>query len=276
MSSCGSPATRSGATLVAIAALLLSTEAAAATTSAMSTQPQVVVLLRGSSIIDRKLPAFMSARPGQFLSSRALQRTCRSPGLKPDSLVLFLPASQHCELVSVQDQVSLRQRLHRLTGRWPMQDPRIALQTKPFLAIAPELKTSALPALNCSCTGNTPPVGSVICTAQSRTAGAAIGSIVFMANDADGDSLSGTYSYQHDADPVQSGLPSTLSSSCVPGTGTLQCTVDGTAPTTTGIFSLMLSVGDGIDTLPLDSLLEVLAQVPGRIFADGFESLGCQ
>ena len=243
-------------------------------------KPQAVVLLSGRSLLEHRLPAFMQIQPGQFLSARAVQQACTTPQLKSDSLLVFLPESQYCEQLQIQDRISLRQQLHQLTGHWPMGDPLLHLDTQPFLVIAPAHDTSDLARLgllaSCTCPSNSPPTGSVMCTAQTRTADTAIGTVTFVANDADGDSLSSAFSYQRDADPVQSGLPASLTSSCVAvPTGTLQCTVNGTAPGPAGIVQLNLAVSDGMATLPLQSLIEVLVAVPDRIFASTFEYLGC-
>lgn len=95
-------------------------------------QPPAVVLLLGRNLLDRRLPAFMQVQPGRFVAARTLQRACTTPGLKPESLLLFLPDSQHCELIKPQDEVMLRQRLHELTGRWPANDPVARVAMYPF------------------------------------------------------------------------------------------------------------------------------------------------
>lgn len=237
--------------------------------------PQAVVLLSGRSIIERRLPAFIEIQHGRYLEARVIQRACTTPALDAKSLLLFLPDSQHCESIKIQDQILLHQRLQALTGRWLFDDIKARLPVMPYLVVEAVNDSRDQLRGNCTCPNNTPPTGSVSCAAQVRTAGTAIGSVDFLASDVDGDGLSGQFSYQRDVDPVQSGLPAPLSSSCTPGAGSLQCTVQGLAPPSAGILQLILTVSDGTATLPLSTLLEVKAPVPDRIFADGFDSPGC-
>lgn len=243
-------------------------------------KPQIVVLFPGRSLVERRLPVFMQIQPGKFLAARVVQQACTTPQLKSDSLLMFLPDSHTCVQLEIQDRISLRRQLHQLTGRWPMSDPLVHLDTQPFLVFAPAHDTSDLARLgllaSCTCPDNTAPTGSVMCTAQTRTADTPIGTVTFVANDADGDSLSEAFSYQRDAGPVQPGLPSSLTSSCVAvPAGTLQCTINGSAPGPAGIVQLNVDISDGMATLPLNSLIEVLAAFPDRIFADGYEYPGC-
>lgn len=249
--------------------------AAAHCAQAAPLRAQPVVLISGQSIVERDLPAFMEVQAGRFVASRVIQRACMRPGLKDDSLLLFLPDSDHCELIDAQGKILLPQRLHALSGRLPVRDPQDLLRDQHFAVMRPSFDSGHQRTTGCTCPGNTPPTGSVTCEAQTRTAGDPIGTVVFLADDADGDTLSGIFTYQHDADPVQPGLPAPLSSSCQPGQGTLQCTVNGNAPALPGILALNLAVSDGTANLHLDSLLEVLAPVEGRIFADGFELPSC-
>lgn len=269
MRPCGFFAMRSAALLGIALAILLPCPGAAATSVDKHAAPQVVLLLSGRSLLERRLPAFIGARPGQYLSASTLQRACGTPMLRVDSVLLFLPASQQCEHIAAQDQVWLRQLLQQLTGRWPTDDVLVRLREQPFLAIAPAPPRITNPGCTCP---NTPPNGVAMCGAQTQTGGTPISTVEYLATDADGDSLTGTFSYQFDADPVQSGLPPPLTSMCTPAPGTLQCTIDGNAPAQAGILQLMLTVSDGISMpdLQLTSLLQVIA-ASDRIFVNGFE-----
>jgi hypothetical protein len=257
--------------LLGIALVVLTPRpAAAAADPEKHAPPQVVLLLPVRSLLERRLPAFIEVQPGQYLAASTLRQACTTPMLRADNLLLFLPVSQHCEQIAVQDRVSLRQRLQRLTGRWPTDDPQVRLREQPFLAIAPALPKTDGPRAGCTCP-NTAPDGVVMCDAQTHTAGTPISTVEYLASDADGDALTGAFSYQHNADPVQAGLPPPLTSMCTPAPGTLQCTIDGNAPAQPGILQLMLTVNDGIADLQLTSLLQVLA-VSDRVFANGFEN----
>jgi hypothetical protein len=119
-----------------------------------------------------------------------------------------------------------------------------------------------------------------MCDAQTRTGGTPIATVEYLASDPDDDALTGTFSYQHDADAVQPGLPAPLQSNCTPMLGTLQCTIAGNAPALAGNLQLMLTVSDGVSLpdLQLTSLLQVIAS-SDRVFVGGFEdpaTLSCR
>jgi hypothetical protein len=253
------------AALLGIALGLLAQQSAdAASGPDAAAIPQAVVLLAGRSVVERRLPAFMQIQPGRFVAARAVMNACWTPRLNPDSLLLYLPDSQRCQQLSRQDQASLPHRLQQLGGRWLTHDLQASLLNQPFLAIAPANHSADQATATCGCLNNMRPDGVSTCAAQ----------VEFLASDVDSTSLSGQFTYQYDSDPIQVGLPSPLTSSCAPGSGTLQCTVGGLAPAPAGILKLNLTVSDGNSTLPLSTLLEVLA-VGDRVFADGFEPPGC-
>ncbi len=271
MRACGCSAMRLAGLFGIALAMLLPRPVAAATLPKKSETKQIVLLLPGRSLLEQRLPRFIQARPGQYVAASTLQRACATLMPSADSLLLFLPDSQHCEKVTVREQIVLRQRLRQLTGRWPTEDPLVRLGKKPFLVMAPAPRQTAPLKTACTC-ANTPPDGVTMCTAQTRTAGKPIATVEYLATDADGDPLAGTFSYQYDSDPVQAGLPSPLTSSCTPAAGSLQCKIDGNAPAQSGSLQLMLKVSDGIATpdLHLMSLLQVLA-TSDRIFVGSFE-----
>lgn len=257
-----------GACILAVPCVPLAATPAAAA-------PQTAVLVSGKGLMQHKLPAFLRIGPGRYLAARVVQRACAGAQRQPGSLLLYLPDSQRCEVLSRQDTVALRQRLQQLTGQWPATDLRRAVREQAFVAVNPAPAGHALARALCTCPGNAAPTGSVDCAAQTRTAGETIGAVTFAATDADGDALSSTFSYQRDANPVVPGLPSSLASSCSSGTGSLQCMIQGNAPAPAGVVQLNFAVNDGSATLHLDSLLEILAPVESRIFADAFEFMGC-
>jgi hypothetical protein len=99
---------------------------------------------------------------------------------------MFLPASQHCEKVSAQAQITLRQRLRQLTGRWPADDPQVSLRERPFVVVAPAPKRMVSLNTGCVCP-NKPPDGVSMCSAQTRTTGTPIATVEYIASDPDGD-----------------------------------------------------------------------------------------
>lgn len=274
MSNCGCFVARLAALLGIAFATITPPSADAASSPGANAGPQVVVLISGRNVLGRQLPAFMQIQPGRFLAAREVERACRMPRLKADSLLLYLPDSQRCEQISVQGQITLRRRLQKLTGRWPLPDVKASMRNQPFLALAPARHALDQATANCGCLNNVPPIAVTTCAAQARTVSTPIGQVQFLANDVDSTSLSSEFTYRLDSGPVQAGLPSPLDASCASGSGTLQCTVSGQAPASAGILQLNLTVSDGTSTVPVWSLLNVLA-VGDQVFADGFDLPGC-
>jgi hypothetical protein len=195
--------------------------------------------------------------------------------VRDDSLLLFFPNSQRCELIMQADRLMLPQRLHAITGSLPPADLHARLQDRAFLILAAAPRVQRQGTQGCICPTNSPPEGMVGCEVQSRTAGAGIAAIDYLATDADDDPLSAVFTHQRGIDPIQPGLPPSLASSCTSDPGTLLCTVTGNAPGQAGDLQLMLAVSDGAATLNLVSLLEVTPVNDDLIFIDQFEVLAC-
>lgn len=268
---------QSSVRLIALAGVVLAAacapSAGATALPAAGLNPQTVVLIIGRDLLDRGLPAFLQIGPGRFLQASSVRRACMSPSVRADSLLLFLPDSATCEQVRGQDQVTLRKRLQRLTGRWQLTEKLAPQADQSFVAIAAVNDSSEQVGGGCSC--NFAPTGTASCDAQVRTAATPIAPVQFQANDVDSGTLTGTFSYQRDSNAIQPGLPATISSSCTPGFRSLQCSISGTAPAPAGILQLMLTVSDGSSSVPLSTLLGVLAPVDGQIFANGFDQTDC-
>lgn len=235
---------------------------------------QTVVIVLGRSLLEHRLPDVLQIEHGRFVSALDVQRACATPNLTADSTLLFFPNSKTCERVTDQTLVSLRLRLQKLTGRWLAVDPLDRAQTEAFVSIEPMRHSPNQLAGMCGCSADKPPDGISTCSDQTRTAGDSIGPVEFLATDSDSPTLTGAFSFQRDSDPAEVGLPPEIMSSCTSGTGTLQCTLTGTAPAPAGILQLTFDVSDGTFTLPLETRLEVLA-VGDRVFADNFEMDGC-
>ncbi|MEO8959589.1 MAG: hypothetical protein ABI304_11640, partial [Rudaea sp.] len=152
-------------------ALLAPQLAAAESISTTRVGSQVAVLFSGQAILGRQLPAFMQIQPGRLLNARTVEHACWAPGLRADGVLLFLPDSQHCELISPSRQISLRFRLQQLTGHWPLSDVTASIRNQPFVAIAPTGHTLAQATNVCGCLDNAPPDAIAMCSAQTRTAG---------------------------------------------------------------------------------------------------------
>ncbi len=236
---------------------------------------QTVIVVSARSVIDHSLPAAMQIESGRFLAAREVERACASASPTASSALLYFPASKRCEPVSDQDLISLRYRLQKITGRRQPVDPLLQAREEHFVAITPPRPVPGGHVLAmCGCSVDQPPTGVSMCAAQTRTEGAPIGSVEFLATDPDSPTLTGQFSYQRDSDLAEPGLPPELTSSCTSGSGTLQCTLTGTAPAPAGILQFSFDVSDGTFSIPLETRLEVLA-VGERIFSNNFEVAGC-
>ena len=117
MATCGHP-TASLALLLGVAVAATAAHAAPGTPR----HSQAVLLVSGQSILQRKLPAFLSLQGGRFIAASAVQSACQRPGLKDASLLLYLPDSGTCESIVAQNKLLLRQHLYALSGRRPGRD----------------------------------------------------------------------------------------------------------------------------------------------------------
>lgn len=238
-------------------------------------EPEPVVILLGAALLERRLAAFVEIRPGHFLASREIQAACLRPAVRADSVLLFFPETKTCDQLGPAGRLELGNRLHAITGVRPPTDLWVRLRQQQLLPLAPRLRAQSLAVRGCTCAGNDPPVGMVACEVQSRTQGAPIAAIDYLASDPDGDVLSGVFTHQLGIDPVQNGLPASLTSTCNADPGSLQCTIIGSAPDQPGDLLLMLAVSDGTVTLDLVSVLEVTAAGGELLFIDQFEALVC-
>jgi hypothetical protein len=84
-----------------------------------------------------------------------------------------------------------------------------------------------------------------------------VGNIEFSATDIDSVTLTDSFSYQFNGGSSNAGLPSGLVKNCIAGSGTLDCTVSGTAPGTPGAYEIMLSVSDEVNTSAVSTDLTV-------------------
>ncbi|MEP6484608.1 MAG: hypothetical protein ABJB01_09160 [Rudaea sp.] len=270
----GRIATRCAAMFVCGVLNVLMHSSYAASDPQLKPDRQTVVVSIGRTVLDHKLPDVMQIEPGRFVTAHDVQFACATSTLTADSIVLFFPNTRRCEQVDPRLQISLRNRLHKLTGQWQMDDPVERVKNEPFIAIAPPPRARRQTLVQCGCAVDQPPDGVSMCSAQTRTEGTPIGPVEFLATDADTPALTGNFSYQRDSNPATVGLPPEVTSSCSAGSGTLQCTLSGTAPSPAGVLQFTFDVSDGTFTLPLESRLEVLA-AGDRVFSDNFESPGC-
>jgi len=147
---------------------------------------------------------------------------------------------------------------------------RKKLEKNRVLVVQPSNRTEGA-ADSCGCSNNTAPVVSVVSgTPQETTGGSEIAPIVFSATDSDSEVLFDVFSFSFNDGSGQDGLPSGLSSNCTTGTGTMDCTVSGTAPLTPGLYEIKLEVTDGLAT-GSDTASITVIHSGDTIFEDGFE-----
>ena len=92
---------------------------------------------------------------------------------------------------------------------------------------------------------------------QQSNINTAIVNIVFSATDADSINLTDSFSYEFNGGSSNAGLPSGLVKNCTAGSGTLDCTVSGTAPGAPGAYEIILSVSDEANTSAVSTDLTV-------------------
>lgn len=127
----------------------------------------------------------------------------------------------------------------------------------------------------CSCPGNVAPTVNLVSGGgQQVTSNSPIRNIVFTGTDVDSDVLFDFFRYQFNGGVAIDGLPAGLAKNCTSGTGTLDCTVSGTAPGTSGPYNIILDVSDGLIRTSQSAELIVNAidpPLPEIIFKNGFE-----
>ena len=191
-------------------------------------------------------------------------------GLK-DTLLVYLPQSETCARLDDLHRTQGHRRtpgLKRRPGFEPeFQELNTRLQSGLLVTIKPQGPMPVVAAV-CSCDGNlAPEVGVTAGQDLAVTAGAPV-QIDFAATDADSEVLMDTFTWQLDGGDSQPDLPAGLVKNCTAGSGTLDCSVSGTAPGVIGVYAIRLEVSDGLASGFATALLTVFHE---NIFSDGFE-----
>lgn len=232
---------------------------------------QAVLVFRADDVKNHRVPARIHLHnlPVVFGSQVAL--ACLGVSVSRDELIAFLPESQSCVPLTGLPVAAGQPQLtgHSFRG---LQRDRSKLQQRLeknlVVVLQPQVSAEPTPGL-CSCPGNQAPEVTVRSgSPQSVLAGTAIEPIDFVATDVDSEVLSEYFSYTLNGGGKQLGLPGGLFDDCVPGIGTITCSVVGTAPVGTGDYLITMDVIDGFNLGTATATLTVLSET---IFADGFE-----
>lgn len=226
---------------------------------------QPVLVLRAEDVQNRIIPERIHVHGSPLVFGSQVNLACLATNLRRDRLIVYLPESRSCIPYSELDPGRLN------TIERDRSSIERALDGNAFVVLKPQPRTEGVAGL-CDCPGNTPPVVIVDSgSPQEAMAGAAVTSIEFSASDADSEVLMESFSFTLNGGNSQSGLPGGLVENCVAGTGTLACTVRGTAPMVPGTYLIDLEVSDGFDSGSATATLTVTPAPTEQIFADGFE-----
>jgi len=235
---------------------------------------QSMLVFKAEDVRSRRIPARIHVHGAPLVFGSQVNLACLGVNLRRDEFIVFLPESQLCiplNELSVTlskgkpDPGSFRG-IERDRSRLEQR-----LQESTFVVMQPQASVEGAAGV-CSCPGNRPPVVTVNSgSPQEVMAGASITSIGFSASDVDSEVLMEDFSFTLNGGSKQLGLPGGLGDSCVPGIGTLSCTVSGTAPATAGAYLIKLEVSDGFSLGSATATLTVTQPPLEQIFADGFE-----
>jgi hypothetical protein len=235
------------------------------------------IVFNAADLKKARLPSRVHLRNIAPVFGSQLSLACLGVPLQPHDLAVYLTGSGRCMALSDMTVSSLDAEHGPEAARGIAQErDRIErqLQSSDFVVLQPETRIAEVASL-CYCPGpgNSPPVASVLSgSPQEATAGAAITDILFKATDADSATLTHSFFHSLDGGPQASGLPAGLAQSCSAGSGTLSCTVSGTAPLTNGIYLIRFEARDGSSADSATAQLTVVGGAPPEtLFSNGFE-----
>jgi len=226
---------------------------------------QSVLVFRAEDVEHRRIPARIHVHGAPLVFGSQVNLACLATNFRRDRLIVFLPESRSCIPFSELDPGRLN------TIERDRSSIERGLDGNTFVVLKSQPRIEGGAGL-CDCPGNRPP-GVIVESGspQEAEAGAAVTSIEFSASDVDSEVLSETFSFTLNGSNSQLGLPSGLVENCVPGTGTMACTVSGTAPLIPGTYLIELEVFDGFSLGSATATLTVTPPPAEQIFADGFE-----
>jgi len=232
------------------------------------------IVFRHQDLLEGTLPALIYVREYPAVFSSQLRISCMGVQMGRDDTLVFLPGSQQCSPLGnlLNSRIDDEQPIQSNPSNLIVEEAglRKKLEKNRVLVVQPSDRTQGRAGI-CGCSTNTAPVVSVISgTPQETIGGAVIASIEFSATDSDSEVLLDVFSFTFNDGSRQDGLPSGLSSNCTAGSGTLDCSVTGTAPMTPGLYEIKLEVSDGLDT-GHDTASITVTNSSNTIFKNGFE-----
>jgi len=227
---------------------------------------QSALVFKAEDVQNSRIPARIHVHGAPLVFGSQVSLACLGIHLRRDALVVYLPESKSCIPFGQLDPGNIggieRERSALVQ----------ALEESAVVVMKPQATVEGVAGL-CSCPDNRPPVVTVKSgSPQEAIAGAAVIPIEFTASDGDSEVLTEFFSFTLNGSSKQLGLPSGLVDNCIPGTGTLSCTVSGSAPVTVGIYLILLEVSDGFSLGSATATLTVTAAPSEQIFIDGFEN----
>ena len=227
---------------------------------------QSALVFKAEDVQNNRIPARIHAHGAPLVFGSQVSLACLGVHFRRDALIVYLPESRSCILFGELDPGSIGG-IERERGVLVQ-----ALEESAVVVMKPQATVEGGAGL-CDCPGNRPPLVTVDSgSPQEAMAGAAITSIGFTASDVDSEVLTEFFSFTLNGSSKQIGLPSGLVENCVSGTGTLSCTVSGSAPLIVGTYLILLEVSDGFSLGSATATLTTIAPPSEQIFIDGFEN----
>ena len=206
------------------------------------------LVFRASDLKSGQLPSRIHLRNVPPVFNSQVTLACLGIPLQPDELVIYLVESKSCKALRDRTPASFAG-AHGPEVTSGLSQERASLEQQlensPLVVMLPQVKV-AQTVRGCYCPVNNSPVASVQSgSPQQATSGEAIATILFDATDSDSLNLTHKFFHTLDGGSQQTGLPGGLGEACTGGSGTLSCSVTGSAPPVSGSYLIRFEVGDG-------------------------------
>lgn len=236
--------------------------------------PGPLLLLQPEVLKGGALPAVIPLAPGRLLVREHVLRHCARAAMRsPDRRLHYDVDTQRC-VAAAPGPAWQPGTFDARAGK--ASDAHIAdqLAALGYAVVMPPVRPLQAK-YACSCPQNRSPDGVVVCPSQVADVSRAIAPIEFLAQDADGDALTGSFSHAEDGAAPLAGMAPGLRSNCTAAAGSLACEVSGRPLGASSVLTLNWSVSDGLATLPLQALITRAPGPVGGLLFDGFEVAAC-
>lgn len=229
------------------------------------------VVFNNTDLLNDQLPRLIQSQDFPTVFSNELNLRCLSLRGRKSSAMVYLPQSQTC--MALDDMRSSQGHkktagMNRMPGfETEYQQLQSWLQSEPLVIILQQAVAEPVAGV-CSCAGNATPIVVVDAGLELTVKSGDPVAIAYSATDVDSEVLTEFFTYRLDGGPTEEGLPSGLVKNCSNGTGSLSCSVTGSAPPVSGYYAIRLEVSDGLSSGFASAFLTVL---PDLILLDGFE-----